>query len=114
MTIHKKPRASKPAAFFCTRSNLAHLLAVHSAHPTKGGDYEIEDLDKASGLAVVCDHARSLYLLSAELFTPTIQSSRASDVSGGGSFFTTAPSSITSKPMARVIKMSSCLPGRAA
>ncbi len=35
-------------------------------HPTKGGDYEIEDLDKASGLAVVCDHARSPYLLSAE------------------------------------------------
>ena len=35
-------------------------------HPTKGGDYEIEDLDKASGLAVVCDHARSPYLLSTE------------------------------------------------
>ncbi len=35
-------------------------------HPTKGGDYEIEDLDKASDLAVVCDHTRSPYLLPAE------------------------------------------------
>ncbi len=36
------------------------------AHPIKGGDYEVEDLDKAAGLAVVYDHARSPHLLSAE------------------------------------------------
>ena len=39
-----------------------------TAHPIKGGDYEVEDLDKASGVAVVCDHAHTPYLLSAEPF----------------------------------------------
>ena len=36
------------------------------ALPIKGRDYEVEDLDKAAGLAVVYDHARSPHLLSAE------------------------------------------------
>ena len=36
------------------------------AHPIKGWDYEVEDLDKAAGLAVVYYHARSPHLLSAE------------------------------------------------
>ena len=31
--------------------------------PIKGGDYEVEDLDKADGFAVAYDHARSPCLL---------------------------------------------------
>ena len=58
--------------FFCVYPQLKvvchHSLLVFWALPIKGGDYEVEDLDKAAGLAVVCDHARSPYLFSAEPF----------------------------------------------
>ena len=49
------------------RIGIVHeMLALVTAYPIKGGDYEVEDLDKAAGLAVVYDHAHSPQLLSAE------------------------------------------------